>query len=116
MLSGSTAEKVGEESLGIELVDPSYFFTEDRWREHRRELGLPEEPFPPEHTPSRPAPDETFDQLPTGTVALWHSICEGVLLLSLRLVGKQQTRRQDWRYATNGIRLLGGGVEDERMV
>jgi L-asparaginase / beta-aspartyl-peptidase len=68
MLSGSAAEEIGAGSLGIELVDPSYFFTENRWREHRRGLGLPEEPFPPGHTPSRPAPDEMLDQMPTGTV------------------------------------------------
>lgn len=68
MLSGSTAEEIGEQSLGIELVDPSYFFTEHRWREHRRALGLPEEPLPPGHIPSKPAPAETFDQMPTGTV------------------------------------------------
>ncbi|KAG5646286.1 hypothetical protein DXG03_003883 [Asterophora parasitica] len=43
--SGVTAESIGA-SLGAELVDPSYFFTEHRWREHRRELGLPEEPLP----------------------------------------------------------------------
>jgi len=68
MLSSTTAEEIGEESLGIELVDPSYFFTENRWREHRRGLGLPEEPLPPGHTPSRPAPGENLDQMPTGTV------------------------------------------------
>ncbi|KAJ2933227.1 hypothetical protein H1R20_g3814, partial [Candolleomyces eurysporus] len=44
-MSGSTAEQIGER-LGEELVDPSYFFTEHRWREHRRGLGLPEEPIP----------------------------------------------------------------------
>jgi len=44
-LSGKAAESLGE-SLGEELVDPSYFFTERRWREHRRGLGLPEEPLP----------------------------------------------------------------------
>jgi beta-aspartyl-peptidase (threonine type) len=45
-MSGSTAEDIGAK-LGEELVDPSYFFTEHRWREHRRGLGLPEEPIPP---------------------------------------------------------------------
>lgn len=44
-LSGSTAEEIGR-TLGEELVDPSYFFTEHRWREHRRGLGLPEDPIP----------------------------------------------------------------------
>ncbi|KAG6862300.1 hypothetical protein C0995_015997 [Termitomyces sp. Mi166 len=67
-LSGATAESLGE-SLGVQLVDPSYFFTERRWREHRRALGLPEEPLP-EHSAS--ADDSLLmprlDQLPTGTV------------------------------------------------
>ncbi|KAH0589316.1 hypothetical protein H2248_005078 [Termitomyces sp. 'cryptogamus'] len=67
-LSGATAESLGE-SLGVLLVDPSYFFTERRWREHRRALGLPEEPLP-DHLASA---DESqlmpaLDQLPTGTV------------------------------------------------
>ncbi|KAJ2917542.1 hypothetical protein MD484_g2840, partial [Candolleomyces efflorescens] len=44
-VSGSTAEDIGAK-LGEELVDPSYFFTEHRWREHRKGLGLPEEPIP----------------------------------------------------------------------
>ena len=44
LLSGSTAEiELGHERLETELVDPSYFFTEKRWKEHRRGLGLPEE-------------------------------------------------------------------------
>jgi len=67
-LSGPTAEEIGQESLGIELVDPSYFFTETRWREHRKGLGLPEEPLPPGHTPSRSTPVKNIDQMPTGTV------------------------------------------------
>ena len=45
MLSGAAAEAVGA-PLGVELVDESYFFTASRWREHRRGLGLPDEPFP----------------------------------------------------------------------
>ena len=43
MLSGAVAEAIGA-SLGVRQVDPSYFWTEVRWREHRRGLGLPEEP------------------------------------------------------------------------
>ena len=67
-LSGTTPEDLGE-SLGQTLVDPSYFFTEHRWREHRRGLGLPEEPLP-----GLPSYDASLtgtiplDQLPTGTV------------------------------------------------
>ena len=67
MLSGHEAESVGEE-LGIEPVDPSYFFTEQRWKEHRRGLGLPDEPYPPGQSPSKDEPWESLDQMPTGTV------------------------------------------------
>jgi L-asparaginase / beta-aspartyl-peptidase len=66
-LSGHTAESIGE-SLGLELVDPSYFYTEARWKEHRRGLGLPNEPFPPGHSPSQPPIDFPLDQMPGGTV------------------------------------------------
>jgi L-asparaginase / beta-aspartyl-peptidase len=62
-LSGATAESIGA-SLGSQLVDPSYFFTEHRWREHRRGLGLPEEPLPQQ---SNPEP-LSIDLFPTGTV------------------------------------------------
>ena len=45
-LSGATAEELGQ-AHGAALVDPSYFWTKSRWLEHRRGLGLPDEPFPP---------------------------------------------------------------------
>ncbi|KAI0766851.1 asparaginase [Trametes elegans] len=73
IFSGSAAETIGE-ALGVELVDESYFFTEARWREHRRGLGLPEEPLP---CPTQPGDGDSnktgkewvpLDQLPTGTV------------------------------------------------
>lgn len=67
-LSGAEVERIASEDLGIKLVDPSYFFTEKRWREHRKGLGLPEEPLPfPSHFVG---PDEIFDtdSLPKGTV------------------------------------------------
>lgn len=63
-VSGKTAEDIGA-SLGQTLVDPSYFYTEKRWREHRRGLGLPEEPLP---YPSDDTPVPLLDQLPKGTV------------------------------------------------
>ncbi|KDQ57733.1 hypothetical protein JAAARDRAFT_47593 [Jaapia argillacea MUCL 33604] len=65
-LSGSNAEHLGQ-SLGEEMVDPEYFWTEHRWREHRKGLGLPEEPlpYPPKKGEGSEAP---LDQLPTGTV------------------------------------------------
>ncbi|KAG6813675.1 hypothetical protein H0H92_008523 [Tricholoma furcatifolium] len=64
-ISGATAENIGA-SLGVQLVDPSYFFTENRWREHRRGLGLPEEPLPQQTDAPNSLPP--LDQLPTGTV------------------------------------------------
>lgn len=68
LLSGSAAEHIGEK-LGEEFVDPSYFWTEKRWKEHRSALGLPETPFPPGTSPSPDEPSSPFlDQLPTGTV------------------------------------------------
>lgn len=64
-LSGTSAEVIGRE-LGIELVDPPYFYTEKRWREHRRGLGLPEEPLP---YPRQDGEDDVaLDQMPKGTV------------------------------------------------
>ena len=65
-LSGETAEEIGE-SLGEILVDPSYFYTDHRWREHRRGLGLPEDP-PPNIPEPGPSFSSQLDQLPTGTV------------------------------------------------
>ncbi len=67
MLSGATAEDIGK-GLGIEIVDESYFFTEARWREHRRALGLPEEPLPYPDNGSDDQKAVPLDQLPTGTV------------------------------------------------
>lgn len=66
-LSGSNAESVGE-TLGIQTVDERYFFTEARWREHRRGLGLPEEPFPEPGGEDSGELEVPLDQLPTGTV------------------------------------------------
>lgn len=66
-LSGSPAEEIAQ-TLGAERVDPSYFFTEARWREHRRGLGLPEEPLPYSESNS-PNPTAAFeDFMPKGTV------------------------------------------------
>ena len=66
-LSGTTPEDLGE-SLGQTLVDPSYFFTEHRWREHRRGLGLPEEPLPHHDDATCLTGTLPPDPLPTGTV------------------------------------------------
>ena len=78
MLSGREAEFVGE-GLGIEMVDPSYFFTEQRWKEHRHGLELPDEPYPPGQSPSEGEPWESLDQMPTGTVGAVALDCRGCI-------------------------------------
>ncbi|EJD02791.1 N-terminal nucleophile aminohydrolase [Fomitiporia mediterranea MF3/22] len=66
-LSGTEAEQVAQ-SLGDMPVDPSYFYTEARWREHRRGLGLPEEPLPHSPEDSGSEFDAFDDTMPKGTV------------------------------------------------
>lgn len=78
MLSGHEAERVGE-SLGVEQVDPSYFFTEERWKEHRRGLGLPDVPYPPGQSPGGDDLLELLDQMPTGTVGAVALDCRGCI-------------------------------------
>ena len=63
-MSGSSAEELAKK-YGCELVEPDYFFTSQRWREHRRGLGLPEDsPEGYEVEDSIPI----LDILPQGTV------------------------------------------------
>jgi len=65
-LAAPHAEVVAQ-TLGEKLVDPSYFFSEARWKEHRRGLGLPDEPYPPGTT--RGSGDRLpMDLMPKGTV------------------------------------------------
>ncbi|KAF8513116.1 asparaginase [Hysterangium stoloniferum] len=64
-LSGAPAEDIGAQ-LGETLVDPSYFYTENRWKEHRRGLGLPEDPVP--YPRPKDEIDVALDSVPTGTV------------------------------------------------
>lgn len=78
MLSGDEAESIGEK-LGIKWVDPSYFFTEQRWKEHRRGLGLPDEPYPPGQIPSKDEPLEPSDKMPMGTVGAVALDCRGCI-------------------------------------
>lgn len=66
-LSGANAESIAED-LGVELADPSYFFSEARWKEHRRGLGLPDTPYPPGSPHSDGKDEEALDMYPTGTV------------------------------------------------
>lgn len=45
ILSGVEAERIGWK-LGCTRVDDDYYYTHRRWVEHRRDLGLPDEPDP----------------------------------------------------------------------
>jgi len=71
LLSGSAAEDLGEK-LGEELTEPAYFFTLQRWREHRHRLGLPDRPFPPGvpdiDDDEKDSSEDPLDLLPKGTV------------------------------------------------
>jgi L-asparaginase / beta-aspartyl-peptidase len=68
-LSGTPAEDLG----GLPLVDPSYFYTSARWREHRRGLGLPEDDDTPEKGGGESLKSDDdggvlLDMMPMGTV------------------------------------------------
>jgi L-asparaginase / beta-aspartyl-peptidase len=64
-LSGAPAEDLG----GLPLVDPSYFYTSARWREHRRGMGLPEDEPPGSGESEDGDGDEgLLDMMPMGTV------------------------------------------------
>jgi len=78
MLSGREAEAIGKR-MGIETVDPSYFFTEQRWKEHQRGLGLDDEPYPPGQNPSEGEPEDSLDQMPAGTVGAVALDCRGCI-------------------------------------
>ncbi|KAH9978721.1 nucleophile aminohydrolase [Lactifluus volemus] len=66
-LSGAPAEDLG----GLPLVDPSYFYTSARWREHRRGMGLPEDERPESgesEDADADADEGLLDMMPMGTV------------------------------------------------
>jgi beta-aspartyl-peptidase (threonine type) len=66
-LSGTPAEDLGD----LPLVDPSYFYTSARWREHRRGLGLPEDEGPGEGKGGGEQVNDDemlLDMMPMGTV------------------------------------------------
>lgn len=84
-VSGSDAERIAADK-GLEIVDNAYFHTEARWREHRRELGLPEDPYPPEEDATAMPPRYTLPDdvkspawLPKGTVGAVALDAHGVL-------------------------------------
>lgn len=79
-LSGESTEielngRLKDREMEVPLVDPSYFWTESRWREHQQGLGLPEKDIDSSTKlallGARNHHDEKFsnlDMLPQGTV------------------------------------------------
>ena len=74
MLIGPGADAFARQA-GLEMVEPSFFYTERRWRELERELltrGLPVPPRPPgaPRSAAAPAPDDDHRFGTVGVVAL----------------------------------------------
>ncbi|KAH6916565.1 hypothetical protein BKA70DRAFT_1215070 [Coprinopsis sp. MPI-PUGE-AT-0042] len=78
--------------LGFELVDPSYFLTEPRWREHRQGLGLPTEP-----RPGRPHLTSASAEPPPARIFQRKEQRQD-----------QQASWPDWGYTCYGMWVLGG--------
>lgn len=70
MLSGSGADKFAA-SVGLQQVDPSYFFTEERWQSLVRDLKKEGLPIPPRPAGAPPAPTKPIAQLETPDAHKW---------------------------------------------
>ena len=93
LLSGETAESIGSEHYGIQTVDPSYFWTARRWRQHRIGLGLPDEPTSDavsEETAlgSEAGKSEPVDLMPMGTVGAVALDVRGCIAVATSTGGK----------------------------
>ena len=70
MLSGAGADEFAA-SVGLEQVDPSYFFTEERWEGLVRELKREGRTIPPRPAGAPPAPVKPIAQLETPDAHKW---------------------------------------------
>jgi L-asparaginase / beta-aspartyl-peptidase len=70
MLSGTGADQFAA-SVGLELVDPSYFFTEARWQSLVRQLKKEGKPIPPRPAGAPPAPEKPISQIETTDIHKW---------------------------------------------
>jgi L-asparaginase / beta-aspartyl-peptidase len=70
MLSGVGADEFAA-SVGLEQVDPSYFFTEQRWQGLIRELKKKGLPIPPRPAGAPPAPAKPVAELETPDAHKW---------------------------------------------
>ena len=70
MLIGAGADQFGA-SVGLTQVDPSYFFTEQRWQGLVRELKREGKPIPPRPAGAPPEPSKPLAQLETPDAHKW---------------------------------------------
>jgi beta-aspartyl-peptidase (threonine type) len=70
MLSGAGADQFGA-SVGIDQVDPSYFFTEARWQSLVRQLKKEGRPIPPRPAGAPPPPSQPMAQLEGSQTHAW---------------------------------------------
>jgi beta-aspartyl-peptidase (threonine type) len=70
MLIGAGADQFAA-SVGLEQVDPSYFFTEERGESLVRQLKKEGRPIPPRPAGAPPAPEKPIAQLETPDVHKW---------------------------------------------
>ncbi len=70
LLSGAGADQFAA-SVGLQQVDPSYFFTEERWESLVRQLKRDGKPIPPRPMGVPPAPAKPIAQLETPDAHKW---------------------------------------------
>ncbi len=70
LLSGVGADQFAA-SVGLQQVDPSYFFTEERWDSLVRQLKREGKPIPPRPAGAPPAPAKPIAQLETPAAHKW---------------------------------------------
>jgi beta-aspartyl-peptidase (threonine type) len=70
MLIGAGADEFAA-SVGLEQVDPSYFFTEERWRGLVRQLKKEGRPIPPRPAGAPPEPATPVSELETPDAHKW---------------------------------------------
>jgi beta-aspartyl-peptidase (threonine type) len=70
LLSGAGADQFAA-SVGLQQVDPSYFFTEERWDSLVRQLKKEGKPIPPRPVGAPPPPAKPIAQLETPDAHKW---------------------------------------------
>ena len=102
MLIGAGADQFAA-SVGLEQVNPSYFFTEARWESLVRQLKKEGRPIPPRPVGVPPAPGKPIAQLETPDAHKW---ARRVLWCATVREISQRARRQEGR-RPSGLGELG---------